>query len=60
MPFHQFAKGSGQLLSPVLDPGGNLVNSGWTNATVTDTSALNPYSQHVLADGATKYWRLND
>jgi hypothetical protein len=43
-----------------VDPDGNTVSSSAAMATVTGTNTLDPYSAQVLADGATKLWRLDD
>lgn len=42
------------------DPYGNWASSDWVTVTVAATGALDTYARTVLADGATKYWRLDE
>ena len=49
-----------QYLVRTLDPSGNLASSTWVSATVAGTQSLGTYGTKVRADGATKYWRLNE
>ena len=44
----------------VLDADGNYTNSGWAYVTVGGTDQTDPYTKSVMADGATKLWRLDD
>lgn len=44
----------------VTDPLGNTVLGDSVNAVIASASASSPYSNQVLADGATDYWRLGE
>ncbi len=44
----------------VSDSSGNYADSNWVPVTVGSTGAFGPYADKVLADGATKYWRLSE
>lgn len=44
----------------VLDPYGNLLNSGWFSVTVASAGSLGAYSKAVFGDGPSKYWRFDD
>ncbi len=44
----------------VSDSSGNYADSNWVSVTVGSTGSFGPYADKVLADGATKYWRLSE
>ena len=43
-----------------VDNDNNAVSTPAASTTVTGTDGLDPYATQVLADGATKFWRLDD
>ena len=43
-----------------VDPDGNTLSTPAATTSVATTNGLDPYATKVLADGATKFWRLDD